>query len=136
MDGSINGVRDTEYAKFLLHFVRPIVGDTAYATNIMKELIPTWVNTTDEALAIILVENCWQQECDIHFRGKKSPDEFVRQNKNKSALGEVELDIREKARSCRWSNGGPGSTGSQGWSKAGIVRFNELLKIIGRCRAS
>jgi hypothetical protein len=82
------------------------------------------------------VENCWQQECDIHFRGKKSPEEFVRQNKNKSALGEVELDIREKARSCRWSNGGPGSTGSQGWSKAGIVRFNELIKIIGEWRAS
>jgi hypothetical protein len=65
-----------------------------------------------------------------------SPDDFVRQNKNKAALRVEEWPASKRAKSCRWSNGGPGSTGCQGWSKEGIVRFNELIKKVETWRAS
>jgi hypothetical protein len=129
-------VVETVYAKFLTHFVRQVVGDTSYADNIMKVAIPNWVTTTDEALAIVLVENCWEQEWDIYKNEKLSPDEFVRQNKNKAALSQEEWPISKKAKSCRYSNGGPGSKGSQGWSNEGIVRFNNLIKNIQGWRSS
>jgi hypothetical protein len=109
-------VLESDYAKLMLNFLRTIVGDAAYADNIMKRPIPAWVNTSDEALAIVLVENCWKQECDIHFGKKLSPDAFIRENakrtekkrchgertrKRRRAFGRSEVQVVKAAKAGR-----------------------------------
>jgi hypothetical protein len=123
-----SSVIDTEYGKLMKHFLRAIVGDTLYSDNINLTPIPQWANSGDEAATIILVENCWEQECAIKFEGKISADDFIKENATRAILNTEAWPSSKQAPPCKWSNGGPGSKGCQGWSREGVLRFNELQK--------
>jgi hypothetical protein len=109
--------------------LRIVVGDLDFGSNVKEKAIPGWANVGDEALAILLVENCWDQECDIHFDGKMTVDVYEKKNIEKARNGDPMLSAERKARPCKWSSGVKSTTGGgnvQGWSERGMIRFNEL----------
>jgi hypothetical protein len=85
---------------------------------------------------ILLLENCWEQVCELTYSGKLSAHNFDEQNKSRVKNGLDSWPLEMRACECRWSCGGTGKKGRQGWAEEGIVRFNELVMIVKGWRAS
>ena len=127
------------YEACLNRCLRIIVGDAEFASKIGVQLIPEWANSSDEALSILLLENCWGQEADIYFHKKMSADDFTRKNEELANNDQPLLFAGERARLCRWSSGVQSSNGNghvQGWTNEGLQRFNALQKRVADWRAT
>jgi hypothetical protein len=127
-------VEENPYGKYLLWFLRCVVGETYYKRNKASALLTSWSTPTDEAIALVLLENVWDQCCDIEIDKRIKQDEFARRNKDREERG-VELLPEDKlAAACKWSCGGTGLKVRQGWTESGILYFNELSKRVSDFR--
>ena len=82
---------------------------------------------TDEAFAMLLLENSFNRWGDLFELAYKSGDPDEKVNSEVETLyTPVGLDYKDRAI----------KTGERGWSKRGIIRFNELVDMVRRDRIS
>jgi hypothetical protein len=129
-------MQEHPYASVIGECLKTIVGEGVYKENITERVVPEWVNNGDEALLLLLIENCWKQICDVVIRSKLSPDEFIKNNVKRKENGLQELNETHRASACLYTSGGQGCKDAQGWHCAGIERFNELQALVKTSRAT
>ena len=103
-----------KYCIFIDKFVRAVVGAAKFGGKADKELLSRWCKVGDEALALLLIEN--QEE-----RWKFS---FAHPHERKCPLPGKFTDGGKPAKE------GGKNRANQGWSKAGLLRFNELFEMV------
>jgi hypothetical protein len=108
------------YFDFIEYFVSAVVGKTFYKVNKCQKLLSEFTTISDEALAILILENNFDTWCDMATKNI---------TKNSLVLP-------------KYTNGGT-STGEnastrryQGWSNEGIKRFNEYHQLVKTDRES
>ena len=129
-------IEDDPYAQCLLWFLRSVVGETIFNKQIKLSPVPEWASITDEALVLLLVENVWEQSCDVEIHKKKKLDEFTRLSNERLRKGKNPLSIDRKAAEPKWSCGGAGKKVKQGWTVEGVAYFNKLVLSVARFRVT
>jgi hypothetical protein len=114
------------YHLFLSKLVRRVVGKSRWSNNSTKKLVSQYVTKSDEAYALLNVENQYDRWT------------IFWENDSREEEDKVELPGAMYT-NCGQSGGGKGTNKkNDGWSTAGMNRFNELHKKIteDRKRAS
>jgi hypothetical protein len=112
------------------------VGENRYKSNMSTKTMPVWVTKSDEAVVILMIENCWDQVCDIVVRKRMSATSFRDANEKRMVQRLDPLPDGEKAAECKYTSGGAGCKDVQGWRSEGIERFNELVDAVAYVRDS
>ena len=119
---------------FMDKFVGTVVGKNRWIVKIRGATGKREVcSATDEALALVLLENNQEKWYDIYTRTKDDTTILTRKKKGSEWASTVatlytERGQRDGERSVR--------QGDRGWSKGGIQRFNEIVQFLKDDRES
>jgi len=108
------------YYDFIDHFVSLVVGKRNYNRINYKQQISEFASPSDEALAILMLENNYTRWVDMAKRGDTTRSTILPQYTNG---GVSEGDVASNRQ-------------YQGWSDAGLDRFNVLFRLVKEDRAS
>lgn len=113
--------RNGAYTEFIERFIPCVVGKSDWDDNSSKKLIEELVNPSDEALAILLLENSWELWLEVATQLAANP-------------GCKESELKLKSVKTKWtSQGRPTAFG--GWPIVGLRRYNELYNGVAEDRA-
>ena len=106
-----------DFTKFCDYFLSCVVGRSSYKQNMAAMTITDLATSSDEAFAILCIENnidVWEYNCAIE--------------KAKQSVEPLPEDERSKKPVPKYTGNSVEDTGGkhQGWSEEGISRFNEL----------
>jgi len=102
---------------FYNHFLPCVVGKCKWKKLVILKKIPLFATVTDEAFALLVLENNWGVWLHEDAR------EYFMKNKK-------ELNKKEKGNNGLYTGHAKGATRFGGWSVEGVQRFNELCKIV------
>ena len=105
------------YGQFCGTFLRCVVGDSVWRGNHLHKPLGDFVTPSDEAFALLLIENSYERWIDMW------------ENDNKKTS-----DVPAKYTNAGVSNKDGRTRKYCGWSKPGVTRFNELNLAVGRSR--
>ena len=100
---------------FFEHFIPPFVGRISYRTKVMGSLISKFTSRSDEALALLILDNSWNKWQKIN-----------------SSEGNSAVMVKTKYTA---DSQGSGAKKYNGWQRSGLARFNELMKAVDDDRA-
>ena len=101
------------YGVFCKRFLKCVVGDNTWKANHLKRPVEEFVTNSDEAFALVTLENNYKRWSEMHKTG--SSKQCVIEAKYTNS-GESKKDGKTKEFS--------------GWSEEGIKRFNELHRLV------
>ena len=108
------------YEKFVDYLLSAVVGKQIYKSRKHKSLVSTYTSISDEAFALIVVENNWERWVDMHeqknFKSSNVMPKFTNAGKT------------------RYSGNGSSNQKFKGWSAAGLKRFNEIFLMVKQDR--
>jgi hypothetical protein len=114
---------------FILNsFVSCVVGKMEWKRRSGKELVSKLASPTDEAFALLVLENIWESWKDVDpeeyimARARKQEDDKGNKTRRKEIAGKY-TEKHRSSRRCR------------GWSEEGHERYNELVGIVRADRA-
>lgn len=118
--------KDGKYEMFLREFMPALIGYGVWLKNKTNRTIPEFVSVSTEAFGLLVLENAWDHWIDVNndCAVNKRAAEKSKENGNQTGAG------KQVARPTKYSNGGKGAEGSQGWKPEGINRYNALFSII------
>jgi len=109
---------------FVENFLACVVGKVQWKRNVKKNLITKFTTNSDEAFALLVLENGWDEWIKIdaheHFFSKQGLNE----EKTRKVVG-----------GGRYTAEAKGSIRFGGWKEEGVLRFNELCEIVKKDRA-
>ena len=109
---------------FVENFLACVVGKVQWKRNVKKNLITKFTTNSDEAFALLVLENGWDEWIKIdaheHFISKRGLNE----EKTRKVVGGGCYTAEAK-----------GSIWFGGWKEEGVLRFNELCEIVKKDRA-
>ena len=109
---------------FVENFLACVVGKVQWKRNVKKNLITKFTTNSDEAFALLVLENGWDEWIKIdaheHFFSKRGLNE----EKTRKVVG-----------GGRYTAEAKGSIWFGGWKEEGVLRFNELCEIVKKDRA-
>lgn len=129
--------RPTSYMVFCKHFLKCVTRKTKFDSNIKTAKTYNDVCTvSDEAFALLLLENSWDRWCDLYAKDPTSllPKRGGRQRDDR-LLSAVKTKYTQGGHKYFASGDGSttGSTSSKsgkGWSLEGMLRYNELFDLV------
>jgi hypothetical protein len=128
LEGPSNDV-DGAYTLMCMEFLPTMVGVKNWKENVGKRSFDEFVTVSDEAFVMVVLENSWCHWLDVH-EGKLSQDAWEKDNKERSSRKAKLLKENQIASDFKYTNGGTGCKGSQGWKANGISRFNHLYDML------
>lgn len=117
------------YEKFLDSFIKKVVTRAVWEGSKGNEHYVNIVTVSDEAFAIIALENGYEKWMD-ELAGKVNCDKKDKVNAKRVEEGKEILTNDQVGRPCKYTKGGTGTQGEQGWSPAGIARFNTIATVV------
>ena len=86
------------YRSFLSHFIGPAMGKQEYNARMKDETWPAdkLFTVSDEAFALLYVENCWERWNDIFEKNEKSQPAPTRRDKNGEFHKACESEVETK----------------------------------------
>ena len=116
--------RETTMIHFYNNFLSCVVRKNDWKRNVTKQPVPKFTTNSDEAFALLVLENGWDEWIKIepheHFILKSGRNE---NNKHPPAVG------------GHWTSDAKGSTRFGGWKEEAIIRFNKLCALVEKDRA-
>jgi hypothetical protein len=105
---------DSEAFKFFCnHLLQNVIGKVEWRTNKAASKIIHMATPSDEAFALLLLENSEERWRDMYVKRNMKSSEVLAKYTNAG-------DKSKKRHSCKF----------QGWSNDGLKRFNQLLDIV------
>ena len=108
------------YYDFIHYFVSAVIGKMDYKKRLCSSLLSTYATVSDEAFAILSLENNYDTWMDMALTG----------------------NTKTSSVPCKYTNGGKSkgtvatSQHNKGWSDEGLCRFNELFDLVEKNRAT
>ena len=101
---------------FVNYLLSAVVGKCVYKSQKHKALVSTYTTISDEAFALIVVENNWERWMDMHEHNNYKSSNVMPKFTN--------------AGKTRYSSNGSSNQKYKGWSAAGLKRFNEIFLMV------
>jgi hypothetical protein len=113
------------YTVFITEIVKRVVGESVWSKNCTKKLVSEFVTKSDEAFALVTIENHYDRWSYMYAQKDKT-------DKDRTAPYALYTN-------CGNTKGGNGTNRKyDGWSREGLDRFNKLHQLVteDRTRAS
>ena len=110
---------------FVQRFVRPTFSSVWKKGQHEATGISSIVTVTDEAFALLVLENNWERWLDIN---NKSKNKYVPSKRGRGDRAASDILPLYTNVNCSKVNAGNG--GNRGWNETGINRFNELCYMV------
>ena len=123
---------------FIKHFVKPVVGVVEFNNWIkdMKRPPDALFTRTDEAFALLMLENNWERWIDI-FKlsdNRIPPVKRHRDGGEKVSISQVKPLYTEGGISYSDNSSSSSNTKGRGWSEKGRIRFNQIMEMVDKSR--
>ena len=104
--------------EFMEYCVSAVVGRQLFKQLKTKRAISKYVEVSDEAFALLLVENSWDRWCQMYTEGDMTIQTKIHTKYTKTMKG-----FHKKTNT-------PKKFG--GWSREGLKRYNELYALVAK----
>ena len=108
------------YKKFVDYLLSAVVGKHVCESCKHKALVSTYTTISDEAFALIVVENNWERWVDMHEQNNFKSSNIMPKFTN--------------AGKTQYSSNGSSNQKYKGWSAAGLKQFNEIFLMVKQNR--
>lgn len=124
--------KPASYIVFMKHFIKCITKKTRYEANLKTaETDDDICTASDEAFALLLVENCWEKWYDMYDKDPTSllPRRGGRQDSKYTSPVPAKY-TKGGYRYADNSGGTPSFKTNKGWSPEGLTRYNVLFDFV------
>ena len=128
--------RPEAYLVFYKHFIKCVTKKTVYESNIQRaKTYDDVCSVSDEALALLLLENSWDRWMDLH---QQDPNALLPKRGRQQQGLTSKIPTKYTKGGYKYENDEDTSTtgNRKGWSREGITRYNELFELVAADRAA
>ena len=122
----------SEYNEFMCRFVRPVVGANIWDRRCRTMSTEGGMSTpSDEAIALLLLENNWDRWIDIYTRNGFAPCNSGRKRSLVSDVLTLYTHGGKKFSDAKLTElKNKKQKVGKGWSREGVARYNELFQMV------